>query len=63
MWFFRRMEKIAWTEFVRKYEVLRLVEENRNTLHTMKHRKANWIGQILRKNCPLEGVTENEVEK
>ena len=57
------MEKIAWTEFVRKYEVLRLVEENRNTLHTMKHRKANWIGQILRKNCPLEGVTENEVEK
>ena len=57
------MEKIAGTEFVRKYEVLHGVEENRNVLHTIKRRKANWIGQILRKNWPLERVTENEEVK
>ena len=54
------MEKIAWTEFVRKYEVLHGVEENTYVAHTINRRKANGIGQILRKNCPLERFTENE---
>jgi hypothetical protein len=57
------MEKIAWTEFVRKYEVLRGVGENRDILHTLKRKKANSIGQIFSKNCPLERVTENEGDK
>jgi len=28
----------------------------------MKRRKANWIGHILRRNCPLKHVTEGKIE-
>jgi hypothetical protein len=50
----RRMEKISWTDRVRNEEVLHRVKEERNILHTIKRRKANWIGHILRKNCLLK---------
>jgi hypothetical protein len=29
-------------------------EEERNILRTIKGRRANWIGHILRKNCLLK---------
>jgi hypothetical protein len=35
-------------------EVLWRVKEERNILHTIKRRKVNWIGHILRRNCPLK---------
>ena len=41
------MEKISWTDRVRNEEVLRRVKEERNITHTIKRRKANWIGHIL----------------
>jgi hypothetical protein len=44
------MEKISWTDRVRNEEVLHRVKEERTILHTVKRRKANWIGQILRIN-------------
>jgi hypothetical protein len=44
------MQKISWTDRVRKEEVLHRVKEERNILHTIKRRKANWIGHILRRN-------------
>jgi hypothetical protein len=31
-------------------------------LHTIKRRKANWIGHILRRNCLLKHVTEGKLE-
>jgi hypothetical protein len=34
-------------------EVLLRVKEQRNILHEISKRKANWIGYILRKNCLL----------
>jgi hypothetical protein len=40
------MEKISWTDGVRKEEVLRRVKEERNILHTIKRRKANWIAHV-----------------
>jgi ribosomal 50S subunit-associated protein YjgA (DUF615 family) len=49
MWCWRRMEKISWTE-----EVLHRVKEERNIVHKIKRRKANWIGHILRRNCHLK---------
>jgi hypothetical protein len=58
MWCCRRMEKISWTDRVRNEEVLRRVKEERNILHTVKRRKANWIGHILRRNCLLKHVIE-----
>jgi hypothetical protein len=53
MWCWRRIKKIIWTERVRNEEVLHRVKEERNILHTIKRRKANWIGHILRRNCLL----------
>jgi len=47
MWCWRRMEKISWTDRMRNEEVLLRVNEQRNILHEIRKRKANWIGQIL----------------
>ena len=54
MWCWRRMEKISWTDHVRNEEVLFRVNEQRNNLHAIRKRKANWIGHILRRNCLLK---------
>jgi hypothetical protein len=56
------MEKISWTDRVRNEEVLHRVKEERNILHTIKIRKANWIGQILHRNCLLKHVIEGKIE-
>jgi hypothetical protein len=56
------MEKISWTDRVRNEEVLHRVKEERNILPTIKRRKANWIGHILRRNCLLKHVIEGKVE-
>ena len=53
MWSRRRMEKISWTDHVRNEEVLLRVKEQRNILHKISKRKANWIGHILRRICIL----------
>ena len=44
---------------VRKMKYYR-VKEERNILHRIKHRTANWIGHILRRNCLLEHVVEDK---
>jgi hypothetical protein len=56
------MEKISWTDRVRNEEVLHRVKEERNIVHTIKSRKANWIGHILRRNCLLKHVIEGTLE-
>jgi hypothetical protein len=56
------MEKISWTDRVRNEEVLHRVKEERNILHTIQRRKANWIGHILRRNCLLKHVIEEKLE-
>ena len=60
MWCWRRMEKISWTDHVRNEEVLLRVNEQRNILHEIMKRKANWIGHILRRNCLLKQVIEGK---
>jgi hypothetical protein len=62
MWCWRRMEKISWADRVRNEEVLHRVKEERNILPTIKRRKANWIGHILRRNCLLKHVIEGKLE-
>jgi hypothetical protein len=47
---------------VRNEEVLHRVKEERNIVHTIKRRKANWIGDILRRNCLLKHVIEGKLE-
>jgi len=56
------MEKISWTDHVRNEEVLLRVKEQRNILHEISKRKANWFGHILRRNCILQRVIEGKVK-
>ena len=56
------MEKIIWTDRVRNEEVLLQVNEQRNILHAIRKRKANWIGYILRRNCLLNQVIEGKIK-
>ena len=62
MWWCRRIEKISWTGHVRNEEVLLRVSEQRNILHEISKRKANWIGHILRINCLLQRVIEGKIK-
>ena len=56
------MEKISWTDYERNEEVLLRVKEQRNILHEIRKRKANWIGHILRRNCLLQRVIEGKIK-
>ena len=53
MWCWRRMEKIKWSEKVTNEQVLEGIGEKRILLNDILHRKANWIGHIVRKNWVL----------
>jgi hypothetical protein len=33
-----------------------------NIVYKIKHRKANWIGHILRRNCLLKYVIEGKIQ-
>jgi hypothetical protein len=61
MWCWRIMDKISCTYRVRN-EVLHRVKEERNIKHTIKRRKVNWIGHILRRYCLLKHVIEGQLE-
>jgi hypothetical protein len=48
---------------VRNEEVLFRVSEQRNILHEIRKRKANWIGHILHRNCLLKQVIEGKIKE
>ena len=56
------MEKISWTDHVINEDVLLRVSEQRNILHEIRKRKANWIGHILCRNCLLKQVIEGMIK-
>jgi hypothetical protein len=56
------MEKINWTDHVRNEEVLLRVKEQRNILHKISKRKANWIGHILGRSCLLRHVIKGNIK-
>ena len=62
MWCWRRMEKISWADHVRNEEVLLRVKEQRNSIHEIRKRKANWIGHILRRDCLLQRIIEGKIK-
>jgi len=45
-----------------KEEALHRVKEERNILHTVRRRKANWIGYIWLGNCLLQDVIEGKIK-
>ena len=56
------MEKISWTDHVRNEEVLIRVKEQRNILREISKRKANCIGNILRRNFFLQEITKGKIK-
>ena len=46
---------------MRNEEVLLTFNEQRNFLHEIRKRKANWFGHILRRNCLLHKVIEGKI--
>jgi hypothetical protein len=46
---------------VKNEEVLHTVKKKRNILHTIRGRKATWIGYSLRRNCLLKLVIEGKI--
>ena len=48
---------------MRNENVLFRVNEQRNILHEIRKRKANWIGHILRRNCLLKQVIEGKIKR
>jgi hypothetical protein len=61
MWCWRRMEKISWKDRVNNEAVLHRVKEERNILHTIRRRKANWTEHILRRSSLLSHIIEGNV--
>jgi hypothetical protein len=57
------MEKIGWTDHLRNEEVLLIVKEQKNILHEISKRKANWIGHILRRNFLIQQVIEGKIKE
>jgi len=53
----RSVEPIMW-----EMKVLLRVNEQRNILHDIRKRKANWIGHIVRRNCLLKQVIEGKIK-
>ena len=53
------MGKIKWPEKVINEEVLKLIGEKKTIINTRNNlrRNANWIGDILRRNCLLHDAT------
>jgi len=50
------MEKISWTDRVRNEDILLRVKEQRNILHEIRKRKANWIGHICVETAFYNGL-------
>ena len=47
---------------MRNEEVLLRVKEQKNILHEISKRKANWIGHILHGNCLLQQIIEGKIK-
>ena len=61
-WCWRRMEEISWTDRVRN-EMLFKSHGRQQYRSTIKRRKANCIGHVLRSKCLLKDVTERKIER
>jgi hypothetical protein len=46
--------EISWNDNVKNIEAFHTVQRERNILHTIKRREANWINHIWRRNCLLK---------
>jgi hypothetical protein len=54
--------EFSQTDHMGNKAVLHRVKKQRNILHGISKRKANWIGHILRRNCLLQQVIEGKIK-
>jgi hypothetical protein len=61
----RKMEYFTSTaRLISKYVLISdRVKVERNSLHTVQRRKADWIGYSLRRNCPLKRLIEGKIQR
>src|SRR5678816_87828 len=50
MWLWRKLEKVNWSDRLSNEEVLTMVNESRCLIETIRQRKKNWVGHVLRGN-------------
>jgi hypothetical protein len=50
--------EITCTDHMTNEEILQRGKEETKILHTIKRRKAKWIGHILRRNCLLNTLVK-----
>ena len=71
MWIYRRMMRISWTEHKSNEEVLEMTISKRSLIATIKKRKLQYFGHLIRQNgiqrLLLEGKrgcgrTQNDVD-
>jgi alpha-D-ribose 1-methylphosphonate 5-triphosphate synthase subunit PhnL len=58
----RNEESAGTLQVLHLGSLMHRVKEERNIVHTIKRRKVNWIGHILRRNCLLKHVIEGKLE-
>jgi len=62
MWVWIRLQKTNCTDRVRNKELLKKTKE-KNNIHTINWRKANWFCDLFRGNCFLKHVIEGKTER
>jgi hypothetical protein len=62
MWLWRRMEKVSWREKRTNEDILQSINENRGLLMSIRKRKKNWIGHVVRGSGLLKLVLEGRME-
>ena len=56
------MEKISWMDKVTNEDVLKKVNESKNTLNVIRQRKRKWIGHVLRHDKFLQEIFEGRMK-
>jgi hypothetical protein len=57
-----RVDEIRFTDRDKNEEQIHRVKGKRNILRTIKRRKANWVGHILRVKCLLKNIMVGKIE-
>ena len=63
MWCWEGMDKSICTHRVSNKKILHRVKDDRNLLHKIKQKKADWIGHTLRRYCFVKHVIERKIER
>lgn len=62
MWIWRRMERVSWKEHKTNEEILKMVEEERSVIKTIRERQRKWMGHIMRGDYLLRDIIEGRME-